>query len=399
MARSVVTETPEETEPDRRLSALQDTAEDSIPFDFDYFTQRVEADPRGIYQRILTTIVERDELRLKNQANIASVQQLNAQIDELLEEKNQYQTALLRALNSTTAAAANAPANAAEKAKKSAKLPDPKTFIGRDTGEKNPHETVELEDWLAKIRRKLSANKDHYSTTELQMGYVQNMVGGVAGKHLAPRLRTDAVNPFITAEEMLQTLERAYGNPNKKQDASEEFRRLYQNNNPFPVFWADFQRLAAETEMPEATQLDELGFRVNADLQQALASVFDIASVYELAQRCITIDAKLQRVKKARGRTKPTAGTPGSGSASAPEKGVKPEPGSSPSDPRPPGKKPQYDNAEKQQLSREGKCFICKNPGHLARECPNRSRINEVDVAETPTSAPPASSNPQHSEN
>jgi hypothetical protein len=74
---------------------------------------------------------------------------------------------------------------------------------------------------------------------------------------------------------------------------------------------------------------------------------------------------------------------------------VKPEPSSSPSNPRPLGKKPQYDNAEKQQLSREGKCFIYKNPGHMARECPNRSRINEVDVVETPTSAPPASSNPR----
>ena len=188
MARSVVTKTPKETEPDRRLSALLDTAEDSIPFDFDYFTQRVKADPRGIYQRILVTIVERDKLRLKNQANIASVQQLNAQINELLEEKNQYQTALLRALNSTTTATVNVPVNAAEKAKKSAKLPDPKTFIGQDTSEKNLHETVELEDQLTKIHRKLSANKDHYSTTELQIGYIQNMVGGVAGKHLAPCL-------------------------------------------------------------------------------------------------------------------------------------------------------------------------------------------------------------------
>ena len=88
MARSVVTETPEETEPDRRLSTLPDTAEESTPFDFDYFTQRVAADPREIYRRILTTIVERDEMTLKNQANAALVHQLNAQVDKLLEEKN-----------------------------------------------------------------------------------------------------------------------------------------------------------------------------------------------------------------------------------------------------------------------------------------------------------------------
>ena len=91
------------------------------------------------------------------------------------------------------------------------------------------------------------------------------------------------MDPFTTAKEILLTLKQAYSNLNRKQDALEEFRKLYQNNNPFPAFWADFQRLATETKMPEATQLDELRFRVNADLQQALASVFDITSVYELA--------------------------------------------------------------------------------------------------------------------
>jgi hypothetical protein len=102
--------------------------------------------------------------------------------------------------------------------------------------------------------------------------------------------------------------------------------------------------LAVEIEMPESTQLEELGFRVNADLQLALASVFAIASVYELAQRGITIDSKIQHVKKAYSRNKPPAAP-----RSAPEKGVKPEPGTGPSiaGPTSLGKKPQYDNPEK----------------------------------------------------
>ena len=92
--------------------------------------------------------------------------------------------------------------------------------------------------------------------------------------------------------------------------------------------------------MPKATQLDKLRFRVNADLQQALASVFDITSVYELAQRCITMDAKLQRVKKARKQTKPTTRTLGTRSASTLKKDIKPKPSSNSSDPKPPKKKP-----------------------------------------------------------
>ena len=38
IVHSVVTKTPEETEPDCRLLALLDTTEDSIPFNFNYFT-------------------------------------------------------------------------------------------------------------------------------------------------------------------------------------------------------------------------------------------------------------------------------------------------------------------------------------------------------------------------
>src|SRR3979411_1018562 len=103
---------------------------------------------------------------------------------------------------------------------------------------------------------------------------------------------------------MLNALERAFGNLHEKQDAQEAFRKLYQNTPPFYEFWAEFQRLATEMEMPEATQLTELEYRINADLHQALASVLDITTVYDMADRCQVIDKKLQRAKQARNRTK-----------------------------------------------------------------------------------------------
>ena len=192
---------------------------------------------------------------------------------------------------------------------KTAKLPDPDKYTGL-SNEKDKE--VDLEDWLAKVRRKLQANKDHYHNEELRMGYVQNMVSGMAAKHLAPRLRSDAANPFTNAEEMLKTLEQVFSNPHKKKDSSDEFRKLFQNSTPFHTFWAEFQCLAAEIEMPESTQLEELGHRISAELQQALLAADDAGTVYELAQRCITIDAKIQRLKKikARSTAKTTAASP-----------------------------------------------------------------------------------------
>ena len=86
------------------------------------------------------------------------------------------------------------------------------------------------------MRSKLKANSDHYPTSDLQMGYVENRVGGTAIKHLAPRLRSGSVNPFKLAEEMLEVLERIFADPNRRITALQEFRKLYQGNKDFNSF-------------------------------------------------------------------------------------------------------------------------------------------------------------------
>ena len=87
---------------------------------------------------------------------------------------------------------------------------------------------------------KLDVNNVHYPTAKSQMAYIQNRVGGNAAKHLAPRFRYDARNPFINANKVLEALNRVYGDPNRRRTAINEFRRLRQNNKEFNVFWANF---------------------------------------------------------------------------------------------------------------------------------------------------------------
>ena len=89
---------------------------------------------------------------------------------------------------------------------KSIKLPDPAVFMG--AADQN------FDNWLSKIRRKLSANADHYITDALRIAYVESRVDGPAGKHLAPRLRETSANQFCTADEMLEVLEKVYADPN-----------------------------------------------------------------------------------------------------------------------------------------------------------------------------------------
>jgi hypothetical protein len=375
------------------------------------FMHHIKVNPLGMHVAVNGALKNRFDYKREALQSRPLIQDLKCQVRDLITERDEFQQELLAALRKLNAQplAAAVPSVARETPSKTAKLPDPEKYNGPSI--EKDKDGVDLEDWLAKVRRKLRANQDHYYNEELRMGYVQNMVGGMAAKHLAPRLRVGTTSPFQNAEEMLTTLENAYGNPHKKQDAADAFRRLYQNSSTFHTFWAEFQRLAAETEMPESTQLEELGYRVSAELQHALLAVDNVHTVYELAQRCMVMDAKIQRLKKvkARGSSKATATAGGSSPSAAASGGsgapvtVKDENRTQGSGPSLTRTRPTYDNAEKQQLSREGKCFYCKGLGHLARECPNKaSRINEVGGGTAAASALQAPSNPpssSHSEN
>jgi len=184
---------------------------------------------------------------------------------------------------------------ASDRTMKTTKLPDPPVFFG----------TVDplLDDWLSKMKSKLSANQDHYPTEALRMGYVENRVGGNAIKHLAPRLRTGSTNPFVSTEDMFEVLERVYGDPNRRQTASAEFRRLYQGGKDFNSFWAEFQRLAAGIDYSSENLVDELRSKVSAELERAIITETGPADIYALARKCQLYDQNIQKVKAREART------------------------------------------------------------------------------------------------
>jgi hypothetical protein len=282
---------------------------------------------------------------------------------------------------------------------KSTKLPDTDPFTGEEDLANNKPIDPSIEDWLIQIRKKLETNADHYPTDANQIAYVLTRIKGDAKKHIQPRLRADVLNPFRTVEEILTILERAYSDPNRKQKASDEFRVLYQNDKSFHVFWADFQRLAIETDMPEETQLTELRYRINADLQLALAS-FEADSVYDLARKCITVDANVQRVNKLKNR-KSKGATSSSGSGGGSKRlgpPVKIEnrgaPGAGPASSgglasgrdsgKRSGDRPAWTEEQVRRYN-ENACFGCGQKGHISKECPNKGqgrRANVQEVAE-----------------
>jgi hypothetical protein len=53
-------------------------------------------------------------------------------------------------------------------------------------------------DWLSYIKNKLRENADYYFTKLMKLAYVKGLIGGEAAKHISPRLRDDAINPYST---------------------------------------------------------------------------------------------------------------------------------------------------------------------------------------------------------
>lgn len=309
----------------------------------------------------------------------------NELIDRLAEKETQVADLreMIALLKET---AANTPTTSSDTShdKKSTKLPDPPVL----TDGKEPV----FDEWLSKMRNKLYANRDHFPTDDLRMAYIESRVGGPASKHLQPRLRASTTNPFLLASDMYDVLEKVFGDPNRKQTARNEFRLLRQTNKDFNIFWADFQRLAADAEMPEDTLIDELQYKVSNEIQDKLIGFDEWDSLQKLAEKCQRIDQELRLRNTTRSRFAPTRNTltPFTRSPTAPPRltvqekittttGPAHTPRTFPSPLR--ASRATHLDAEKERLLATGKCFRCQKAGHLARECPERGgTLQEIDT-------------------
>jgi hypothetical protein len=98
-------------------------------------------------------------------------------------ERDQHQATIARMASDAFSIRAPPPV---EGPKKSVKLPDPPIL----TDGKDP----KFAEWLSKMKNKLLANADHYSTEPLKMAYIQTRTAGYSADHMAPRLRAMRTN-------------------------------------------------------------------------------------------------------------------------------------------------------------------------------------------------------------
>jgi hypothetical protein len=139
----------------------------------------------------------------------------------------------------TTPIAAPAPS---EHSMRSDKLPDPNVFTG---------DRKDLRRFLSQVSQKLRVNADRYPTPAARLAYVSSRLSGPAYSQVLPHINSDGTCRLTDYPDILGILERAYGDPNRINNARTELLQLRQKNQEFSTFFAEFQRLALEGELAD----------------------------------------------------------------------------------------------------------------------------------------------------
>lgn len=227
---------------------------------YDYVSQKVSEDAE-VYARIdqqNTEILRLQEESTKLRESLAAAQAIQGyQKKELDEARDQLvsmkaETQLRERIPDTKTTAYRPDTTAPETStppdsrsttsnQLSERLPDPDKFNG---------DRKDLRRFISQIHGKLKTNRDRFPTAQSRTTYVTNRLSGPAYAQILPHVK-EGVCQLKDYEQILEALNRAFGDPNLVNNARNDLFRLRQANKDFSTFFAEFQRLALEGEMSE----------------------------------------------------------------------------------------------------------------------------------------------------
>jgi len=115
----------------------------------------------------------------------------------------------------------------------------------------------------------MTVNRDRFPTPQSRMTYVTSRLKGQPYAQILPYI-VKGVCRLPDYEAILDLLDRAFGDPNRINNARNELFRLRQANKEFSTFFAEFQRLALEGEMSEDSLPVLLEQAINRELRAML---------------------------------------------------------------------------------------------------------------------------------
>ena len=246
----------------------------------------------------------------------------------------------------------------------SERLPDPDKFDGNRR---------DLRRFTQQVYGKMSTNSDRFPTASNRLTYVGGRLTGKAYDLILPKI-VKGVPQFGDYPQMLEYLEKAFGDPDLAQNAQNRLYNLKQRNQDFSVYFAEFQRLALEGEMSEDALTPLLFQGISSELQAMLlhspapSRKFRVyaAHLQDLDNRFRQHQQQLQR---ARGPTtqKQPATTPVIPHDQPTSRGRSPVPHRQHS---PIGDPMDLSSSRRNTRKEKGECFRCGSKSHFVGQCP-----------------------------
>jgi hypothetical protein len=266
---------------------------------------------------------------------------------------------------------------------RSAKIPDPPIFYNE-----KDRDTEEFEQWYRDIENKLEVNDDHFRNDRARQAYVESRLGGKAKRELAPYLRNTHPTPINTSLKLLVHLWKQYYDPTTEQKALDEYDNLkLRPGDDFLAFKNDFVRLAGETGKPRSTWKHEFNRKLYDSFQRSMVPSFASPTVtfdqfvVEAQQIAIINKRASERhaaerqtaERQATNRQRPNNAARGSRGGVRASIFLPRKQGATAAKP--------LSADEVKRLYEEGRCFICREKGHLANDClqKERSRLHGSD--------------------